>query len=72
MRNVLIAIGNSGNSALAAHARNLLDDSSPLVRGMAIWALSKLLPEQDFSALSARAALETDGSVRTEWAMASR
>ena len=42
VRNVLIAIGNSGDIALAAEAERLLDDSSPLVRAMAVWALRKL------------------------------
>ena len=43
VRNVLIAIGNSGDVALAAEAERLLDDASPLVRGAAVWALSQLL-----------------------------
>ena len=44
VRNVLIAIGNSGDAALAAEAERLLDDASPLVRGAAVWALSRLVP----------------------------
>ena len=43
VRNVLIAIGNSGDAALAAEAERLLDDASPLVRGAAVWALSQLV-----------------------------
>ncbi len=39
LRNVLVAIGNSGEAALAAEAERLLDDPSPLVRGAAVWAL---------------------------------
>ncbi len=42
LRNVLIAIGNSGDAALAGDAERLLDDPSPLVRGAAIWALGRL------------------------------
>ena len=42
MRNVLIAIGNSGDAALAAEAERLLADASPLVRGAAVWALGRL------------------------------
>ena len=38
VRNVLIAIGNSGNRNLAAVAYSLLGDPSPLVRAMAVWA----------------------------------
>ena len=42
LRNVLIAIGNSGDAALADEAERLLDDPAPLVRGAAIWALGRL------------------------------
>jgi epoxyqueuosine reductase len=42
LRNVLIAIGNSGDAALAGDAERLLDDPSPLVRGAAVWALGRL------------------------------
>jgi epoxyqueuosine reductase len=67
IRNVLIAIGNSGDAALAKEARALLDDPSPLVRGAAAWALSRLAPEE-FSRLAAQhSAQETDASVRAEW-----
>ena len=46
VRNVLIAIGNSGDATLADEAERLLDDASPLVRGAAVWALSRLLPRE--------------------------
>jgi epoxyqueuosine reductase len=39
VRNVLIAIGNSGDVSLAVEAERLLDDSSALVRGAAVSAL---------------------------------
>ena len=42
VRNVLIAIGNSGDAALASEAERLLDDASPLVRGAAVWALQPI------------------------------
>jgi epoxyqueuosine reductase len=42
VRNVLIAIGNSGDATLAGEAERLLDDASPLVRGAAVWALGRL------------------------------
>jgi epoxyqueuosine reductase len=67
VRNVLIAIGNSGDVSLAGEAERLLDDVSPLVRGAAVWALGKLLPREKFAALSKRKP-ETDDSVRDEWA----
>jgi epoxyqueuosine reductase len=43
IRNVLYAIGNSGDPALAAEAEALLNDPAPVVRGAAVWALSRLL-----------------------------
>jgi len=71
IRNVLIAIGNSGDVALADEAALLLDDASPLVRGAAVWALSQLLPPQAFEALAAGArTTEDDASVREEWQFA--
>ena len=69
VRNVLYAIGNSGEPALAASARTHLDDPSPLVRGAAVWALGRLLAEAEFGVLAgARAPLEADAEVREEWA----
>ena len=68
IRNVLIAIGNSGDGALIPIARDLLDDEADLVRAMAIWALSRLLAADDFAALRrARIGRETDRAVRDEW-----
>jgi epoxyqueuosine reductase len=69
VRNVLIAIGNSGDVALSAEAERLLGDPSPLVRGAAVWALSKLLPRQRFAALQKEHA-ERDPAVQDEWTMA--
>jgi epoxyqueuosine reductase len=68
VRNVLIAIGNSGQGALAQEAERLLGDESPLVRGAAVWALGQLVERTQFDALAAKAlATEADASVRTEW-----
>ena len=68
VRNVLIAAGNSGDTQLAPIVRGLLDDTSPLVRGAAIWALSRLLCDREFEGL-ADTALKTEGDamVRDEW-----
>jgi epoxyqueuosine reductase len=66
LRNVLIAIGNSGDASLVAAAQAALAEESPTVRGAAVWALSRLLPVDEFSAL-ADAAQEQDDSVRQEW-----
>ncbi len=65
VRNVLIAIGNSGLPELAAVAEGLLGDPSPLVRGMAVWALSRLAPHRLVSDAS-----ESDMHVLAEWALA--
>ncbi|MGB8274906.1 MAG: tRNA epoxyqueuosine(34) reductase QueG, partial [Alphaproteobacteria bacterium] len=68
VRNVLIALGNSGDAESAGPAARLLADSSPLVRAMAVWALSQLMDPQEFSALRDRhQAGETDPEVRAEW-----
>jgi epoxyqueuosine reductase len=44
VRNVLIAIGNSGEPALASAAERLRQDPSELVRDAAEWALGRLRP----------------------------
>ena len=68
LRNVLIAIGNSGMRDLADCAMNLLGDASPLVRGAAIWSLSRLLDKAEVTVLAARyRADEADDSVIDEW-----
>ncbi len=68
VRNVLIAIGNSNDGALAAEAERLLDDESPLVRGAAVWALAQLIGREAFEARAAGAmAAEPDETVRAEW-----
>lgn len=69
VRNVLYAIGNSGEPTLATEAERLLADPSPLVRGAAVWALSRLAPER-LDALRAQTT-ETDAQVLEEWALAS-
>jgi epoxyqueuosine reductase len=68
VRNVLIAIGNSGDAKLAREAERLVADASPLVRGAAVWALAQLIGSERFEALAAQAmATEQDASVRAEW-----
>src|SRR5581483_7374313 len=68
IRNILIAIGNSGDPALAADAERRLGDASPLVRAAAVWALSRLLPAEAFAALAVEhAPREADDAVRAEW-----
>jgi epoxyqueuosine reductase len=68
VRNVLIAIGNAGDPGLAEEAVRLLDDPAPLVRGMAVWAASRLMPRERIAALAAgRCEGEIDEHVRGEW-----
>ena len=67
IRNVLIAIGNSGDASLTGEAQRLLDDASPLVRGAAVWTLSRLLPRERFQMLRR---VDNDASVNEEWAIA--
>lgn len=68
VRNVLCAIGNSGEQSLAPAAEAVLDDFSPLVRGMAVWALSRLLDGPAFQRLkSQRRGRESDAGVGEEW-----
>jgi epoxyqueuosine reductase len=68
LRNLLIALGNSGDAQLAGAATACLTDASPLVRGAAVWALRRLLPEVDAAALARRCLEEeTDATVRAEW-----
>ena len=68
LRNVLYAIGNSGDPSLAPSAEARLDDASPLVRGAAVWALSRLCSSDEWASLAAvHAAVETDEQVLAEW-----
>jgi epoxyqueuosine reductase len=70
VRNVLIALGNSGDAAQAAVARDLLADASPLVRAMAVWALARLSPADVPALREANLPGETDDDVRGEWQVA--
>ncbi len=68
VRNVMIAVGNSGNVNLIPCAEKLLDEASAQIRAMAIWALSRLLPKEEFAQLAtARRNDEPDEDVRREW-----
>jgi epoxyqueuosine reductase len=68
VRNVLIAAGNSGESGLAGHCLGLAADASSLVRGAAIWALSRLLEPDAFARLAReRMPDEAAADVVEEW-----
>ncbi|WP_438750642.1 tRNA epoxyqueuosine(34) reductase QueG [Pararhizobium sp. O133] len=70
VRNCLIAAGNSGDISLLGPCLALADDASPVVRGMAVWALSRLMPSGDFSQFAARRHSETNPEVLAEWKLA--
>jgi epoxyqueuosine reductase len=67
VRNVMIAIGNSGDPSLIPAAEARLEDASPLVRGAAVWALSRLLAPAAFAALAEHRNGESDATVIAEW-----
>jgi epoxyqueuosine reductase len=68
VRNVLIAIGNSGDARLASAAAARLGDASPLVRGAAVWALGQLVSREHLAEWrERRRGTEIDASVIDEW-----
>ena len=69
LRNVLIAIGNSGSAELADEAERLLEDPSALVRGAAVWALGRL-DRGGLARAQTQRSGETDPQVIDEWAAA--
>ncbi|MGM4912765.1 tRNA epoxyqueuosine(34) reductase QueG [Rhizobium sp. 768_B6_N1_8] len=70
IRNVLIAAGNSGDRSLIEQCRALAADASPVVRGMAVWALSRLMEAGEFEAFAAQRENESDEEVLNEWRLA--
>jgi epoxyqueuosine reductase len=72
LRNVLIAIGNSGDATLAGEAERLLGDASPLVRGAAVWALGRLDRARLAQCAEKARGCESDVDVIEEWAAASQ
>ncbi|MBN9075894.1 MAG: tRNA epoxyqueuosine(34) reductase QueG [Rhizobiales bacterium 65-79] len=68
VRNVLVAAGNSGDAESVSACVDLLADASPLVRGAAVWALSRLMEARDLAELArTRLPPETDAGVVEEW-----
>ncbi|MEL0290613.1 MAG: 4Fe-4S double cluster binding domain-containing protein, partial [Alphaproteobacteria bacterium] len=71
LRNVLVATGNSGDGALVPLVVAHLHHDDPLLRGMAVWALSKLTTATQFQALMPDyLPNELDETVQAEWAEA--
>jgi epoxyqueuosine reductase len=67
VRNVLIAIGNSGDARLAGEAERLLDDESALVRGAAVWALGRLDRDRLSRCAKTRRRHDADAELGAEW-----
>jgi epoxyqueuosine reductase len=67
VRNVLIAAGNSGDRSLIDPCRRLADDPSPVVRGMAAWALSRLMTAGEFRQFAAGRPADVDADVTAEY-----
>ena len=67
VRNTLIAAGNSGDRGLIAICAQLADDAAPMVRGMAAWALSRLMTASEFMQFAAGRSDDADADVRAEY-----
>lgn len=68
IRNVLIAIGNSGGKKFIPQVEQKLAESSPHIRAMAVWSLRQLCEEHQFKILREKYyETETDEYVRDEW-----
>jgi epoxyqueuosine reductase len=66
LRNVAIALGNSGDLRAVPALIKALQDAEPPVRGAAAWALGRLATEEARAALQARHEVETDAMVLEE------
>lgn len=67
VRNVCIAIGNSGEPRLVSSLLPLLQDAAPVVRGAAVWALARLDPAGFAEEKARRRPAEHDRTVIAEW-----
>lgn len=64
MRNVAVAMGNSGNFAFAQSLNRLLNTSDAMVRRHAAWALAQLGSRQCLDLLRRRLSIESDADTR--------
>ncbi len=67
VRNCLIAAGNSGDKTLLPMTITLLADTSPLVRGMAVWALRELAGAAAVADQRRLYPRDADDAVEREW-----
>jgi epoxyqueuosine reductase len=70
LRNVCVALGNSGDKRAIPALSKALHDDEPLIRGHAAWALGRLGGNDAIQALQAAAPREEDTEVRKEIAYA--
>jgi epoxyqueuosine reductase len=66
LRNVAVALGNLRNPAAVPALAAALNDSEPLVRAHAAWALGRIATREAAEALTYRLAAEGDAAVREE------
>ena len=66
LRNVAVALGNSGNPSAVAPLTDALADHEPLIRAHSVWALGELLGAQALAVLDANLADETEDWVINE------
>lgn len=66
LRNVLIAMENSGERDFIPHIKKCLQDKDPLVRAHAVWAFWKLEGQDSYETLSKLLSVESDPMVREE------
>ncbi|OUR78462.1 tRNA epoxyqueuosine(34) reductase QueG [Alphaproteobacteria bacterium 46_93_T64] len=68
IRNVLIALGNTKDKSHMGKIEILLEDSSPIVRLAAVWALGQIIGKQEYLRLFEKyCENENDPAVQAEW-----
>jgi len=76
LRNVCIAMGNSGDAGFIAHLIAVLDDAEPLIRGHAAWAIGQLASQENradiLDVLVRMNAAENNDAVREEISLTMR
>ena len=69
VRNVLIAIGNSGDPGFLPAVERRLGDGAAVVRGAAVWAAGRLAAAEDVVRFfEVHGCAESEADVRAEWA----
>ncbi len=66
LRNVAVALGNSGNPDAVEPLVRVLDDAEPLIRAHAVWALGELLGDAAAARVRTPLQIETDPWVLAE------